>query len=87
MTCGVVAIRLFHLAGSGLVFVWLLHISLVRLGQFLLLRTGTGTGKDIEIIALRHQHVGLRRQADPLRPSPANRALLAILSRLLSKIR
>jgi hypothetical protein len=69
------------------VFVSLLHILLVRLGQFLLLQLRTDTGKDIEILILRHQLAVLRRQTGPLRPAPADRAILAPLSRLLPRIR
>ncbi|MEO3859544.1 integrase core domain-containing protein [Acrocarpospora sp. B8E8] len=68
-------------------FVSLLYLSLVRLGQFLLLRLRTDTSKDVEIIVLRHQLGVLRRQTGPMRPSPADRALLAVLSRLLPRIR
>ncbi|MEO3859753.1 integrase core domain-containing protein [Acrocarpospora sp. B8E8] len=68
-------------------FVSLLYLSLVRLGQFLLLRLRTDTSKDVEIIVLRHQLAVLRRQTGPMRPSPTDRALLAVLSRLLPRIR
>ncbi|GAA0985778.1 hypothetical protein GCM10009555_061840 [Acrocarpospora macrocephala] len=43
------------LAGSRLAFVSLLYLSIIRIGQFLLLRLRTDTSKDVEIIVLRHQ--------------------------------
>ncbi|WP_218038227.1 hypothetical protein [Acrocarpospora pleiomorpha] len=48
-------------------FVSLLYLSLVRLGQFLLLRLCSDTGKDVEIIVLRHRLAVLRRQTGPMR--------------------
>ncbi|MEO3859542.1 hypothetical protein [Acrocarpospora sp. B8E8] len=68
-------------------FASLLYLSLVRLGQFLLLRLRTDTSKNVDIIVLRHQLAVLRRQTGPTRPSPAVRALLAVLSRPLPRIR
>ncbi|MBO3747514.1 hypothetical protein J5X84_15660 [Streptosporangiaceae bacterium NEAU-GS5] len=67
-------------------FVSLLYVTILRMSQFLLLRLRTDTSKDIEIIVLRHQLAALRRQAGPLRPAPADRAILALLSRLLPRI-
>jgi hypothetical protein len=78
---------MIRLAASRLMFVSLLYTSLVRLGQFLLLRLRTDTSKDVEILVLRHQLAVLRRQTGPMRPSPTDRALLAVLSRLLPRIR
>src|SRR5690242_10793129 len=57
------------------------------MSQFLLLRLRGDVGKDIEILVLRHQLAVLRRQAGPLRPAPADRAIIALLSRLLPRIR
>jgi hypothetical protein len=74
-----------HLAASQFVFTSLLYLSVVKLGQFLLLQLRTGTRKDIEILVLRHQLAVLRRQAGPLRPAPADRALPAMLSRLQAR--
>jgi hypothetical protein len=50
------------------VFISLLYMTVIRMSQFLLLRLRTDTGKDIEILVLRHQLAVLRRQAGPLRP-------------------
>ncbi|MFD1119251.1 hypothetical protein, partial [Sphaerisporangium aureirubrum] len=80
-------IRILHLAGSRSVLVWLLYLSLIRVGQFLLLRLRTDAGRDVEIIVLGHQLAVLRRQGGPMRPAPADRALPAVLSRLLPRIR
>jgi hypothetical protein len=41
-------------AGWRLVFVSLLYLSLVRVGQFLLLRLRTDASKDVELLVLRH---------------------------------
>ncbi|MBO3753023.1 hypothetical protein J5X84_43860 [Streptosporangiaceae bacterium NEAU-GS5] len=64
-------------------FVSLLYMTVIRMSQFLLLRLRGDAGKDIEILVLRHQLAVLRRQAGPLRPAPTDRAILALLSRLL----
>jgi transposase InsO family protein len=53
-----------------------------------LLRLGpTPDEKDVEIAVLRHQLAVLRRQVAPPRYSPADRALLATLARLLNRER
>jgi len=75
------------LAGSRLVFTSLLYLLVIRIGQFLRLQVHTSAHKDTEILVLRHQLAVLRRQAGPLRPAPTDRALLALLSRLLPRIR
>jgi hypothetical protein len=67
------------------VFASPLYLSIIRFGQFLLLRLRTDARKDVEIIVLRHQLAVLRRQTGPMRPSPTDRALLAMLSRLLPR--
>jgi putative transposase len=48
-----------------------------------LLRLRTDVSKDVEILVLRHQLAVLRRQVGQVRSRPADRALLAALSRLL----
>ncbi|MBO3753011.1 integrase core domain-containing protein [Streptosporangiaceae bacterium NEAU-GS5] len=63
-------------------FVSLLYMTTIRMSQFFLFRLRTDAGKDIEIIVLRHQLAVLRRQAGPLRPTPADRAILALLPRI-----
>ncbi|WP_395108132.1 integrase core domain-containing protein [Actinomadura sp. SCN-SB] len=58
---------------------------IIRFAQFLVLRFRADIDKDVEILVLRHQVAVLRRQVGQVRTSPADRAVLALLSRLLSR--
>ncbi|MEV6039306.1 hypothetical protein AB0L65_49810 [Nonomuraea sp. NPDC052116] len=71
---------LIQLAGSRLMSASLSYLAAIRIGQFRLLQLRTDTGEDIEIIVL-------RRRVGPMRPAPADRALPAMPSRLLPRIR
>ena len=65
------------------------QITFLLVGRLLdLLRLGpTPDEKDVEIAVLRHQLTVLRRQVARPRYSPADRALLATLARMLSRER
>jgi hypothetical protein len=74
-------------AGSQLVFASLLYMLACRFAQFVVLRFRADVDKDIEILVLRHQLAVLRRQIGQVRTEPADRAILALLSRLLPRPR
>ena len=65
----------------------LLYLTLCRTVQLLALRGRSDAAKDLEILILRHQLAVLRRQAPRPRFEPADRALLAALSRRLPRAR
>jgi putative transposase len=63
------------------------YLILRRLLQLLTLVVRGDRSKDVEILVLRHQVAVLRRQVRRLDLEPADRALLAALSRLLPRPR
>jgi hypothetical protein len=65
----------------------LAYLSLCRSIQLLVLLAQGDTAKDLEILVLRHQLNVLRRQVPRPRLEPADRALLAALSRALPRSR
>ena len=64
-----------------------LYVLVRRLFELLALRRKGETDKDIEIVVLRHQLPVLRRQVKRPVFRPADRALLAAASRVLSRTR
>ena len=64
-----------------------LYKSIIRFAQFVVLRFRADVDKEVEILVLRHQLAVLRRQVGKVRTEPADRAVLALLSRLLSRAR
>ena len=60
---------------------------ITRLAQFVILRFRADVDKEVEILVLRHQLAVLRRQIGKVGTTPADRAILALLSRLLSRAR
>jgi hypothetical protein len=74
-------------AGSALVLASFLYKSIVRFAQFVILRFRADVDKEVEILVLRHQLTVLRRQVGKVRTTPADRAVLALLARLLSRAR
>jgi putative transposase len=65
----------------------LAYLTLCRSIQLLVLLARGDTAKDLEILVLRHQLAVLRRQVARPRLKPADRALLAGLSRALPRSR
>ena len=65
----------------------LAYLTLCRSIQLLVLLARGDTTRDLEILVLRHQLAVLRRQAPRPRFEPADRALLAALSRVLPRAR
>jgi len=65
----------------------LAYLMLCRSIQLLVLLARGNTAKDVEILVLRHQLTVLRRQVARPRLKPADRALLAALSRALPQAR
>jgi putative transposase len=65
----------------------LAYLTLCRSVQLLALLARGNAAKDLEILVLRHQLTVLRRQTSRPRLEPADRALLAALSRVLPRAR
>jgi putative transposase len=65
----------------------LVYLALCRSFELLALLTRGDAAKDLEILVLRHQLTVLRRQISRPRLEPADRALLAALSRALPHAR
>jgi transposase len=65
----------------------LAYLTLCRSIQLLALLALGNAAKDLEILVLRHQLIVLRRQTSRPRLEPADRALLAALSRVLPRAR
>jgi putative transposase len=65
----------------------LAYLALCRSIQLLVLLARGDTTKDLEILVLRHQLAVLRRQVARPKLQPADRALLAALSCVLSRSR
>ncbi len=63
------------------------YLTLCRSIQLLVLLARGDAAKDLEILVLRHQLAVLRRQVSRPRLEPADRALLAALSRALPRSR
>ena len=64
----------------------LAYLTLCRSIQLLVLLARTDAVKDLEILVLRHQLTVLRRQVARPRLQPADRALLACVSRVLPQL-
>jgi putative transposase len=65
----------------------LAYLTLCRSIQLLALAARGDAAKDLEIVVLRHQLAVLRRQIPRPRLEPADRALLAAVSRVLPRAR
>ncbi len=65
----------------------LAYLTLCRSIQLLTLLARGDTAKDLEILVLRHQLTVLRRQVPRPKLQPADRALLAAVSRVLPRAR
>ena len=63
----------------------LAYLTLCRSIQLLVLLARGDTAKDLEILVLRQQLTALRRQVPRPRLEPADRALLAAISRMLPR--
>jgi putative transposase len=63
----------------------LAYLILCRSIQLLALLARTDAARDLEILVLRHQLIVLRRQTPRLKLTPADRALLAAMSRALPR--
>ena len=74
-------------AGSAIVLASFLYKSIARLAQIVILRCRADIDKEVEILVLRHQLAVLRRQVGKVRTEPADQAVLALLSPLLSRAR
>jgi hypothetical protein len=65
----------------------LAYLTLCRIIQLLTLLSRGDVAKDLEILVLRHRLTVLRRQVPRPRLEPADRALLAAISRALPRAR
>jgi putative transposase len=65
----------------------LAYLTLCRFTQLLALLARSDAAKDLEILVLRHQLTVLRRQTPRPKLEPADRALLAAVSRILPRAR
>jgi putative transposase len=65
----------------------LAYLTLCRSIQLLVLLACSDAAKDLEILVLRHQLTVLRRQTPRPKLEPADRALLAAISRILPRSR
>jgi putative transposase len=61
----------------------LVHLSMLRVCCWLVLLARSYAAKEAEILVLRHKVAALRRQVSRPRPDWADRAMLAVLARLL----
>ena len=64
----------------------LLYLIMIRVFGWLLLRGRNQASKDAEIMVLRHEGTGLRRQVAQPKPDWAGRAVLAALAGLLPAV-
>ena len=62
-----------------------LYKSIIQFARFVVLRFRADIDKEVEILVLRHQLAVLRRQIGKVKTEPADRAVLALLSRLLPR--
>src|SRR5215218_980324 len=83
---GTVPLALPHRRGH-LVLSKLAYMTLCRSIQLLMLLARGDAANDLEILVLRHQLAVLRRQTPRPRLEPADRALLAAVSRVLPRAR
>jgi putative transposase len=84
---GIVRPVLSALRKAILVLPRLAYLTLCRSVQLLVLLARGDAAKDLEILVLRHQLTVLRRQTPRPRLEPADRAMLAAISRLLPRAR
>jgi putative transposase len=73
--------------GSKLLILAFLYLALRRVLELIALFARSADGKEVEILVLRHQLAVLSRQVDRPELRPADRALLAALSRILPRAR